>query len=92
MRLTVPFPDVRLLASQIADAVGGRLAGPDAMVDGASFDSRALRAGQLFVPLVAERDGHDFIDTALAAGAAAYLTARSPGAGTAVRSGTPLRH
>ena len=31
--------------------------------------------GQLFVPLVADRDGHDFIAAALAAGAAAYLTA-----------------
>jgi UDP-N-acetylmuramoyl-tripeptide--D-alanyl-D-alanine ligase len=82
--LTVPFPDVRLLASQIADAVGGSLSGPDTIVDGASFDSRAVRPGQLFVPLVAERDGHDFIDAALAAGAAAYLTARSPAGGTAV--------
>ena len=30
----------------------------------------------LFVPLVAERDGHDFIADAVAAGAPAYLTAR----------------
>ena len=31
---------------------------------------------QLFVPIVAERDGHDFISDALKAGAAAYLTSR----------------
>jgi UDP-N-acetylmuramoyl-tripeptide--D-alanyl-D-alanine ligase len=31
---------------------------------------------QLFVPIVAERDGHDFIGDALKAGAGAYLTSR----------------
>ena len=41
-------------------------------------DSRDVRPGMLFVPLVAERDGHDFIDDAVARGAAAYLTARGP--------------
>ena len=73
-----------MLASQVAAAVGGTLAGPDVIVDGASFDSRALRPGSLFVPLVAERDGHDFIDAALAAGTAAYLTSRAPQGGTAI--------
>ena len=34
-----------------------------------------MRPGQLFVPVVAERDGHDFIAAAVDAGAAAYLTA-----------------
>ena len=43
-------------------------------IDGASIDSRSVRPGQLFVPIVAERDGHDFIGRPLAAGAAAYLT------------------
>lgn len=42
-------------------------------VDGVSIDSRALRPGQLFVPVVGVRDGHDFIAAAVAAGAAAYL-------------------
>ena len=76
---------MRLLASQIADAVGGRLDGPDAVVDGANFDSRELAAGQLFVPLVADRDGHDFVAGALDSGAVAYLTAREPVGGTAIR-------
>jgi UDP-N-acetylmuramoyl-tripeptide--D-alanyl-D-alanine ligase len=75
---------VRLLASQVADAVGGRVVGDDVEVDGASFDSRSLVPGQLFVPLVAERDGHDFVDAALAAGAAAYFTSEPPRAGTAI--------
>ena len=43
--------------------------GPRRHVDGASHDSRAIRRGQLFVPVVAERDGHEFIGAALATGA-----------------------
>lgn len=69
-----------LRASAVASAAGGRLVGPDVEVRGASFDTRTLRAGELFVPLVAERDGHDFIEAAIAAGAAAYLTSRPAGA------------
>jgi UDP-N-acetylmuramoyl-tripeptide--D-alanyl-D-alanine ligase len=65
---------VRIQASEVATATGGELIGGDAVVDGASFDSRSLRPGQLFVPIVAERDGHDFIASAVAAGAPAYLT------------------
>ena len=65
---------MRIRASDAARAVAGRLDGPDVDVDGASFDSRSLRPGELFVPIVAERDGHEFIDAAVGAGAAAYLT------------------
>lgn len=72
------------MASEVAQAVGGRLVGPVAAVSGASIDSRTLAPGELFVPVVAERDGHDFIDDALAAGAAAYLTAEAPRGATAV--------
>jgi UDP-N-acetylmuramoyl-tripeptide--D-alanyl-D-alanine ligase len=75
---------MRMLASQIAEAVGGTLVGPDVVVDGASFDSRSLRHGELFVPIVADRDGHEFVPSALESGAVAYLTAREPLAGTAV--------
>ena len=76
---------MQLRTSDLATAVGGRLHGPDVVVDGASIDSRAVRSGQLFVPIVAERDGHSFIDAALAAGASAYLTSAPPGpAGTAI--------
>jgi UDP-N-acetylmuramoyl-tripeptide--D-alanyl-D-alanine ligase len=64
--------------------LGGELHGPDADVDGASIDSRTIAPGQLFVPVVADRDGHDFVDRALAAGAGAYLTSRAPVGGTAV--------
>ncbi|HEY8416928.1 MAG TPA: UDP-N-acetylmuramoyl-tripeptide--D-alanyl-D-alanine ligase [Limnochordales bacterium] len=60
----------------IARAAGGALAAgdPKAMVRGVSTDSRTLRPGELFVPLVGERfDGHDFLGDAVARGAAAVL-------------------
>lgn len=47
-------------------------------VEGVTQDSRDVQPGMLFVPLVAERDGHDFIADAVAAGASAYLSAREP--------------
>ena len=76
---------MRLLASEAAVAAEGVLSGPDAAFDGASVDSRTVAPGELFVPIVAARDGHRFIAEARSAGAVAYLTARSPGGGTAVR-------
>jgi UDP-N-acetylmuramoyl-tripeptide--D-alanyl-D-alanine ligase len=75
---------MRFRASDVAAATGGRLVGPDTDIDGAGFDTRTLRPGQLFVPLIAERDGHEFIGAAFAAGAAAYLTARPAAGGSAI--------
>jgi UDP-N-acetylmuramoyl-tripeptide--D-alanyl-D-alanine ligase len=67
---------MRFRSSEAASATGGRLRGRDVWIDGASFDSRSLRPGSLFVPIVAERDGHDHIADAFTAGAAAALTGR----------------
>lgn len=75
---------MKLRCTDLARATGGRLDGPDVTVDGASIDSRAITPGELFVPVVADRDGHDFIAAALEAGAAAYLTSAPPVGGTAV--------
>ncbi|AZG46720.1 UDP-N-acetylmuramoyl-tripeptide--D-alanyl-D-alanine ligase [Gordonia insulae] len=58
----------------MAAAVGGRLVGDDVPIDGAGIDSRSATAGQLFVPIVAARDGHEFVGAAAAGGAAAYLS------------------
>lgn len=69
---------------ELAELTGGRVHGPETRITGATQDSRAVEAGQLFVPLIAERDGHDFIEGALAAGAEVYLTARPPSSGTAI--------
>jgi len=82
---------MRFRASDVAAATGGRLVGPDVEIDGAGFDTRTLSPGQLFVPLIAERDGHDFIADALANGAAAYLTARPATGGTAIEVADTLK-
>lgn len=76
---------MRCSASELAAHLGGELVGPDVSVNGASIDSRTIRPGQLYAPIVAERDGHAFIPTALEAGAPAYLTAQEPVGGTAIR-------
>ena len=65
---------MRLQASDAARGIGGRLLGPDVEFEGISFDTRSLVPGQLFVPIVDDRDGHDFIGDAYAAGAALHLT------------------
>lgn len=69
---------MRFTTSELADRLGGTLIGPDVTVDGASIDSRTLVPGQLFVPIVAARDGHAYIEAAVDAGASAYLTAVEP--------------
>jgi UDP-N-acetylmuramoyl-tripeptide--D-alanyl-D-alanine ligase len=71
-------------ASEIADVVGGDLVGPDVEVEGATIDTRELRGGELFVPVVGTRDGHLFIEAAIEGGAAAYLSSRPPVGGTAI--------
>lgn len=72
---------VKFLASEIAHAVGGTLVGADVEVHGAAIDSRLVRPGQLFIPVVGKRDGYDFIGTARDRGAVATLTSRPPEAG-----------
>jgi UDP-N-acetylmuramoyl-tripeptide--D-alanyl-D-alanine ligase len=73
-RATVPSRPVRIRASEAAAGIAGRLVGPDIEFDGASFDSRTTSPGQLFVPIVAERNGHEFIGAARERGAVAHLT------------------
>jgi UDP-N-acetylmuramoyl-tripeptide--D-alanyl-D-alanine ligase len=75
----------------IAAAVGGTLrggdAGANAVVRGVTTDSRKVAPGDLFVALAGERsDGHSFVSSALAAGAAAVLVSR----GHRVAEGGPL--
>ena len=75
---------MRFSISELAARLGGEQVGPDVTVTGASIDTRTLLPGQLYVPIVADRDGHEFISAALDAGAPAYLTEQSPVGGTAV--------
>jgi UDP-N-acetylmuramoyl-tripeptide--D-alanyl-D-alanine ligase len=78
---------MRLRATYVAGATGGRVSGPDVEIDGAAIDSRLVVGGELFVALHAARDGEDFVDDAVKAGAVAYLTAAAPrpGPATAIR-------
>ncbi|MDO8364386.1 MAG: UDP-N-acetylmuramoyl-tripeptide--D-alanyl-D-alanine ligase [Actinomycetota bacterium] len=81
---------MRFRAHEVASATNGRLHGPDVEIDGVSFDSRSLQPGQLFVPLVADRDGHEFIQAALARGAAAFLTQLPPTAAALAGGATAI--
>jgi len=58
------------------DAGGTLIRSTDRAIQGVFIDSRSPLAGGLFVPIVAARDGHDFIPAALEGGAAATLVQR----------------
>lgn len=61
-----------------AKVTGGELRGANVTFDAVSTDSRGIRKGELFVALRGERfDGHDFLASAAAAGAAAALVDRA---------------
>jgi UDP-N-acetylmuramoyl-tripeptide--D-alanyl-D-alanine ligase len=69
-----------LTVEELCRAVGGTLLEwTNAGVTQVCTDSRSVPQGALFVPLVGEKfDGHDYLDTALAAGAAGCLCSRVP--------------
>jgi UDP-N-acetylmuramoyl-tripeptide--D-alanyl-D-alanine ligase len=70
-------------SAEIAAATGGVIEGAAFAAAGVSIDTRTLEPGDLFVALAGVRDGHDFIDGALAAGASGALASK-PGAGPRV--------
>ncbi len=63
-------------ANEITHAAGGVAAGGDFAATGVSIDTRTLEPGDLFVALAGERDGHEFVEAALARGAAGALVSR----------------
>ncbi|MDX1511125.1 MAG: Mur ligase family protein, partial [Nitriliruptorales bacterium] len=69
---------IPLSLGQVAMAVGAdAVAHPELSIAAVSTDSRALVPGSLFVALRGEeRDGHDWVEDAVAAGAAAVLVDR----------------
>ncbi|KXG78484.1 UDP-N-acetylmuramoyl-tripeptide--D-alanyl-D-alanine ligase [Fervidicola ferrireducens] len=60
---------------EIVKATGGRMKkNIEGEISGVSTDSRTIKPGELFVPLIGEKfDGHDFIKTAFERGAGASL-------------------
>ena len=69
------MPDpVRLSDLVVRLPGGGRLEGADASITDVTHDSRAVGPGTLFVAIPGEQhDGHDYVDRAIAAGAAAVI-------------------
>jgi UDP-N-acetylmuramoyl-tripeptide--D-alanyl-D-alanine ligase len=84
-----PAPSAGLTADDLHRLTGGRLVRRSGhLVRGGAVDSRLVRPGELFVALAGERtDGHRFLAEAAAAGAAALLVARVPGAAELERLG-----
>lgn len=86
-----------MTAAELARTVGGDVIGDaGALITGAEVDSRRVRPGDLFVALPGERcDGHQFVEAALAVGAAALVrsgTGLAPPPGRAlIRVIDPLR-
>ena len=64
-------------SADAATATGGH-ATSGWQATGVSIDTRTLQAGDLFVALTDQRDGHDFVAQALEKGAAAALVSRIP--------------
>lgn len=68
---------MRWSPESLAEHAAGRLIRRGgAEIAGAFIDSRQPRPGALFVPIVAARDGHDFLPQAIEGGASAVLVAR----------------
>ncbi len=68
---------MRLRIKDVTDAVGGKLLGASwsEFVTGVSIDSRTIKEGELFIAIRGKNfDGHDFIEKALAGGAAAVIS------------------
>ena len=61
------------IVEEIAKATSGTVhhAKGQEEVEGVSFDTRTIKEGNLFVPLIAERNGHEFIQSAIEKGAIA---------------------
>ena len=62
----------------LADVLKAPLVGADAVFTGVSTDTRALKAGELFVAITGpHHDGHSFLSEAIAAGAAGAVLGRA---------------
>lgn len=68
---------MRMSLTEVAEATGGSVVGPNGEVAHVTVDSRAARPASLFVAIAGERvDGHDFAGSAVQAGATGTLASR----------------
>lgn len=66
-----------LKLSELSGPLAGRLIAADCSFDGVSIDSRAIKAGQLFIALSGPRfDGHDYLNEVATKGAVGALVER----------------
>lgn len=69
---------IAMMASQIAQVIGGVLAGEDILVtSGPSLSSKSVQPGGIFLAMHGEKvDGHDYVEDAFAHGAVLAITTR----------------
>lgn len=73
---------VEVTAGRLAHLAGGKVVGGflTTKIRGIAIDSRTIKPGELFVPLVGETsDGHHYIEQAVEGGAVGFLTAKKNG-------------
>ena len=63
---------------EVHEAVGGVITKRNWAVTGVSIDSRTILEGELFIAIKAERDGHEFLKSAIYNGAVAAIVNRIP--------------
>ena len=61
--------------NELVAALGLPLLAVDAPVFGVSIDTRTLKPGDIYIPMVGDRDGHDFVRDAFSKGAVAAIVA-----------------
>ena len=77
---------MRLTVKEIARITNGSITGdPLIEIEGISTDSRTLLPRELFVPIISERNGHEFISNAVAQGASAHLYSQGNPYGNAIK-------
>ena len=78
---SIPVPEITLTCSQVSRALAGChviLTDQRPVISGICTDSRLVKSGHLFFCLQGENfDGHDFIDSAIRAGAVAVVASTS---------------
>jgi UDP-N-acetylmuramoyl-tripeptide--D-alanyl-D-alanine ligase len=70
---------IKMKAAEIAEIIGGSYIGEELEIQGEfHFDSRQVKPGSVFIALKGQsQDGHDFVPSALANGAALSIVSRS---------------
>jgi len=78
---SIPVPEITLTCSQVSQAIDechSIITDGETVISGICTDSRLVKSGHLFFCLQGENfDGHDFIDSAIRAGAVAVVASSS---------------